>query len=316
MTPSLVALTGPLQGQTFELRGDELSLGRHPSNDLRLADPSVSRHHCLLRRMEGGWRAVDLESRRGTFVNGLPVRERDLVHGDFLVVGESTFLVSLSSARVEDRGLALEDSGLAVETEIRLTVADSVYLKPDRLPAALAGLLEIATIPPMSSADLAAHLLERVLAAVPVERAALIPVDEDDEGLAPVHRSPAGDRTFPVSRTLVERALRERQALLIDRARGDETSGSVDSAGIRSLICVPLPGSPVPGLLYADTSLPGARLGEEHLQWLAAAASLASGPLGAALRTERLERENRRLQAAELGLAWWGRLRPCGVSTT
>src|SRR6185295_9986332 len=116
--------TGPLQGQTFELHGDEVSLGRHPSNDLRLADPSVSRHHCLLRRTEGGWRAADLESRRGTFVNGLPVRERDLAHGDFLVIGESTFLVSL---RVEDSGSSggeAEDSGLAGETEIRLAIAD------------------------------------------------------------------------------------------------------------------------------------------------------------------------------------------------
>jgi FHA domain-containing protein len=143
LPPSLVALTGPLQGQTFELRGDEVSLGRHPSNDLRLADPSVSRHHCVLRRTDGGWRAADLESRRGTFVNGLPVRERDLAHGDFLVIGESTFLVSLGPIKVADSGPAIgevEDSGLGGETEIRLAVADSVYLRPDRLPAALAGL--------------------------------------------------------------------------------------------------------------------------------------------------------------------------------
>jgi transcriptional regulator with GAF, ATPase, and Fis domain len=305
LTPSLVALTGPLQGQTFELRGDEISLGRHPSNDLRLADPSVSRHHCVLRRTEDGWLVADLESRRGTFVNGLPVRERDLAHGDFLVVGESTFLVSLGSARGEDSGSAggEEDSGLAGETEIRLTVADSIYLRPDRLPAALAGLLEIAAVPPAESTDLAAHLLKCVLAAVPAERAALLPEGED---LTPIHLSPAGDRAFAVSRTVVERALRDRQALLIDRSRGDDASGSVDSAGIRSLVCVPLPGSPAPGVLYADTSLSGARLGEEHLQWLAAAAALASGPLGAALRAERLERENQRLQAAELGFGLVG----------
>ncbi|MFL6234870.1 MAG: sigma-54 interaction domain-containing protein, partial [Thermoanaerobaculia bacterium] len=58
------------------------------------------------------------------------------------------------------------------------------------------------------------------------------------------------------------------------------------------------------GALYADTlspGTPGERLGAEHLQWLAAAAALAAGPLAAALRAERLERENRRLQAAELG---------------
>ena len=34
----------------------------------------------------------------------------------------------------------LEDSGLAGETEIRLAVSDSVYLRRDRLPEALASL--------------------------------------------------------------------------------------------------------------------------------------------------------------------------------
>jgi len=301
LTPSLVALTGPLQGQTFELRGGELALGRHPSNDLRLADPSVSRHHCVLHRTAAGWKVVDLESSRGTFVNGLPVRERELAHGDFLAIGDSTFLVSLRAARAgapEPAGDP-EDSGLAGETEIRLAVTDSVYLRRDRLPAALAGLLEIAAAPPGGSAALGTHLLERVLAAVPAERAALLPVEEDGDGLAPIHRSPAGDRPFAISRTIVARVLAGREALLIDRGRGDEASGSVASAGVRSLACVPLPG--LAGLLYADTLTPGAHLDEEHLQWLAAAAALASGPLAAALRAERLERENQRLQAAELG---------------
>ncbi|HEY2295770.1 MAG TPA: sigma 54-interacting transcriptional regulator [Thermoanaerobaculia bacterium] len=299
MTPSLVALTGPLQGQTFALR-DELSLGRHPSNGLRLADPSVSRHHAVLRPSGEGWKVVDLESRRGTFVNGLPVRERELGHGDFLVIGETTFLVSLRPPRDEtpEPAAGLEDSGLAGETEIRLAVSDSVYLRRDRLPEALAALLEIATASPRGSAAIGALLLERVLAAVPAERAALLP----NEDQAPLYRSPAGERPFAVSRGTVSRVLREREALLIDRAGGDEAPGSVSAAGIRSLACVPLLGSDGPlGALYVDTLSPGERLGAEHLQWLAAAAALAAGPLASALRAERLERENRRLQAAELG---------------
>ena len=304
MTPSLVALTGPLQGQTFELRG-EISLGRHPTNSLRLADPSVSRHHCVLRPSGEGWTVLDLESRLGTFVNGLPVRERDLAHGDFLAVGESTFLVALEASRAARTAPAAgdpEEAALTGETEIRLAVTDSVYLRPDRLPAALAALLEIAVAPARSSAFLGAHLLDRVLAGVPVERAALLPPDEEAEDWAPIHRSSGGDQPFSVSRTIVDRVLREREALLIDRGRGDEASGSVAAAGIRSLACVPLPGPEgALGILYADTSVPGGRLAEEHLQWLAAAAALAAGPLAAALRAERLERENRRLQEAELG---------------
>jgi Nif-specific regulatory protein len=296
--PSLVALTGPLQGRAFELSGD-LAIGRHPSSDLQIPDPSVSRHHCVVRRTEdGAWRVTDLESRRGTFVNGQPVRERTLAHGDFLVVCESTFLVSLQSSRVAAE--PAPEPSLEGETEIRLSVGDSVYLRPDHLAGrpsqALAALLDLATLPPGSAEELGRSLLERVLAVVPAERAALLPLGAEE---LPALHHPEG--AFPVSQTVIDRVLRERTALLLDTARED-ASRSIDAAGIRSLACVPLgsPGEPL-GVLYLDTRAPGVHFDEEHLQWLAAAAAVISGPLAAALRAERLARENRRLQTAELG---------------
>src|SRR5882672_6565872 len=97
--PSLVALTGPLRGKSFGLPGEQggsqVAIGRHPSNDVRIPELSVSRHHCTVRRGDEGWHITDLDSRLGTFVNGRPVHEAPLRHGDFVAIGDSTFLVSL-----------------------------------------------------------------------------------------------------------------------------------------------------------------------------------------------------------------------------
>jgi Inner membrane component of T3SS, cytoplasmic domain len=313
LAPSLVALTGPLQGQTFELRGGEIAVGRHPSNDLRLPDPSVSRQHCVLRRAADRWRVADLESRRGTFVNGLPIRERDLAHGDFLVVGASTFLISLGSARPEESGPAAgeatEDALLAGETEIRLAVADSIFLRQDRLPSAIGALLEIAGAPAAGSAALGQHLLERVLATVPAERAALLPVEEDGEGPAPLYRTLQGERPFPVSRTAVARVLGERTALLVDRGRGDAAAGSIESAGIRSLACVPLlaPEGPL-GVLYAGSARRTCSGSPPRPPWPPDPWRPPCAPSGWRGKTAAS-------RPPRWGTAWWGRARPCAGST-
>jgi hypothetical protein len=52
-------------------------VGRGESCDVRIADPSVSRRHCLLVVDPPEIRVRDLGSRRGTSVNGVPVDQRD-----------------------------------------------------------------------------------------------------------------------------------------------------------------------------------------------------------------------------------------------
>ena len=61
-----------------------------------MADASVSRKHCLLRREEDGrFQIKDLDSRNGTLVNGLAVKEQWLRHGDEIATGDSVFLFLL-----------------------------------------------------------------------------------------------------------------------------------------------------------------------------------------------------------------------------
>src|SRR5947209_16281971 len=95
MNPKLVAVTGPLKDSAFELCGEELSVGRDSSNDVRVSDSLLSRRHCAVRREGEGFSLLDLDSLNGTFVNGRPIREHALEHGDQITVGESRFVFLL-----------------------------------------------------------------------------------------------------------------------------------------------------------------------------------------------------------------------------
>jgi transcriptional regulator with GAF, ATPase, and Fis domain len=306
MPPSLVALSGRLQGRTFDLTGDGLAIGRHPTNDLAISDGAVSRHHCVLRRTASGWSVADLDSRHGTFVNGRPVHEEELRDRDVLGIGESTFLVLLGGPAVEG-GEAEEGIELDAGTEIRLPAGQSVYLRPQpaegKASQALAALLELAAAcgTPRDPAGLAREALERVLAALPGERAAFFLIEgEEPEPLAFRHRRQGGGtRAFTPSRSLADKALREKMAILFQAGAG-ESSASV--AGVRSAACVPLldGGGPL-GFIYLDTREPGAELGEEHLQWLSAASALIVPALAGLLRLQRAEAESQRLQESVLG---------------
>src|SRR4051812_26919971 len=59
----------------------ELTLGRAAGNQLRLADPAVSRRHARLVAADGGVEIHDLGSRSGTFLNGRRIAGR-MVAGD------------------------------------------------------------------------------------------------------------------------------------------------------------------------------------------------------------------------------------------
>lgn len=55
----------------FDIQRLELEIGRAEDNDVILFDePSVSAHHCTIKRVYGGYVLKDLGSSNGTFING------------------------------------------------------------------------------------------------------------------------------------------------------------------------------------------------------------------------------------------------------
>jgi ubiquitin-protein ligase len=67
---------------------ERTTIGRAPDNSIQLAYNSVSSHHAELMKTEGGFILQDLNSTNGTTLNGSPIGQSTLKHGDRVSFGE------------------------------------------------------------------------------------------------------------------------------------------------------------------------------------------------------------------------------------
>src|SRR5215813_4680410 len=118
--PRLVAVSGPAEGTTFVLAEEEVSIGRESSNLICVNDHSISRRHCLIRKEDESFKVIDLESYNGTFVNGVPVGEQSLTHGDQVAVGSVLFLFLMDEVPTTDAPVELSDIEFENSSTIRL----------------------------------------------------------------------------------------------------------------------------------------------------------------------------------------------------
>jgi adenylate cyclase len=74
------------------LLGALTSLGRHPENNIEVADRSVSKFHAqILRTPDDSWLIQDLGSRNGTYLDGRRIDKSPLRHGSDVVFGTVRF---------------------------------------------------------------------------------------------------------------------------------------------------------------------------------------------------------------------------------
>jgi diguanylate cyclase (GGDEF)-like protein len=84
--------TGPNLGTRYPLAQETAYVGRQDDCAVRNTDGSVSRYHAkLVRREDGEYAVVDLNSTNGTFVNNQRKQESPLRDGDYLRVGNCIY---------------------------------------------------------------------------------------------------------------------------------------------------------------------------------------------------------------------------------
>jgi Nif-specific regulatory protein len=298
------------------LSDGEATLGRDPANAVAVADASVSRKHCLLRRGEDGrFQVKDLDSRNGTLVNGLGVKEQWLRHGDEIATGDSVFLFlmededqSVPASRVE-----LDDSHPTAETKL-IHPREVVYLQPDRLlrelPASsqvarnLNALLKISRVVHAirDLEELQAQLLDLIFEVVPAGRGAILLAEAAEQEFNCLYartRQTGQPQLVRVSRTIARQVMKDNVALLgVDVAASGALRDveSLVASEVRSLLCVPLAVfQRVIGCIYLDSTNTANRLQEDHLQLMAAIAGISAVALDNARRLQWLEQENHRL---------------------
>jgi two-component system, NtrC family, response regulator HydG len=295
MMSRLIALTGPLKGQTFGLSETDFSIGRDPANSLCIDDALISRQHARIRQEPTGFSIADLNSRNGTFVNSVPVTARTLESGDRILIGDSLLLfVSDKDAGTPKNLVQFDETAVLSPSIIRLHRSDSLYLNPLRVPAVtermardLKILLKIgAEINSTRGLEpLQRQLLEFVFDVVPADAGAILLLDSESKETVSTFtwsRQRGVNAALVVSRQVVEKVIRDRTAAWSNTAP--------------SILAVPLIiFDRLIGVIYLEAA--GNSFDEGHLQLLVAVSGLTSGALDAVQRMESLESENRRLRS-------------------
>lgn len=313
MTPRLAAIAGPLKGTTFDLNEPEVSIGREPSNAIPIADLSLSRRHCLIKQKADQFKLCDLGSFNGSLVNGVPVNERVLEHGDQIKIGDSVlvFLAGDGDDLRPSEVVQLDDVDLDASSTVRLRVDDALYVNPERvlsqLPESHRMTRDLNTLLNISTAvnsirglePLKQRLLELLFEVIPAEFGAIVLTVDDGADLNSIfalRRQADAVQPLHVSGTVVRRVLRERVAILSTDVAADEDFGGAQSlvaSETRSLLCVPLTlFDRAIGVLYLGASNRAASFDEDHLQLATGAASVAAVAFENARWTERLQNEN------------------------
>jgi 2-polyprenyl-6-methoxyphenol hydroxylase-like FAD-dependent oxidoreductase len=91
MSPEIVGVEGPHDGQRFPVEDAPVTLGRDDGNTVVTASRRASRRHAEVRREGDATVVYDRGSRNGTLVNGERVTSHRLQPGDRITVGEETF---------------------------------------------------------------------------------------------------------------------------------------------------------------------------------------------------------------------------------
>ncbi|HEV3206681.1 MAG TPA: sigma 54-interacting transcriptional regulator, partial [Terriglobales bacterium] len=147
------------------------------------------------------------------------------------------------------------------------------------------------------------QLLGFIFDVVPAERGAVLLCDHPDEftSTAAWDRVRGPGHPVRVSRTVVQRALKERIGLAVSDVMGNEALRQVKTLfelKVRSLLCVPLAvAGRVLGAIYLDSTSPTVQFDADHLQVMTAVAGIASLAFDNVRHWESLRQENQELRA-------------------
>jgi transcriptional regulator with GAF, ATPase, and Fis domain len=311
----LEAVSGPLKGKLFRLTNDEVSIGRDPSNEVSLLDGLVSRRHCVIRKDGDGFRLQDLESRNNTFVSGVPIRDRVLVPGDEIRIGNSIFIFQGANTEpaTGDPSLQLDATPTPGGPTVLLRKEDLLYLQPqraNRLPATAKTVRDLNVLLDFSRAlnsvrgldAVQEKVLNAVLKVAPADRVAILLTDNGIDGFSSIRgrdRRLGANQPVHASRTILTRVLEENLAVLSNDVLSDEAFQEADSLmapKVGSVLAVPLAvQDKLLGVIYLDASSPGVRFDSDLLQLVSALGNIAALTIENARHLEWLGGENRRL---------------------
>jgi len=97
-----LTLKGITHPASLELTEGMVSLGRNPTNDFRIPDPTVSSFHCEMIVSGETVLVRDLSSTNGTFIDGEPIQESFLQPWQTLRLGQAELRLELQSDAIPE----------------------------------------------------------------------------------------------------------------------------------------------------------------------------------------------------------------------
>jgi len=305
--------------QTFELRdGKRLSVGRAPSSDIPIIDPTISRRHAELESAESGFVIRDLGSSNGTFVNGSRVTTGAAAIGDLISFGKVGFrlqaistdaqpvasvatpapatptILRQRSVREQHGTIGAIHNPLA---DVPSTATTDTLTPADKSRQKLATLLEVSK-GLGKSADIDS-LLEKIVRyayqILEVDRVAILLLDGGELVPKIARDKRGGDTERAVPQSIARTALNDKVAILSDNAGEDTRFGgqSILMQQIRSAVCCPLIGSEdnALGVLYLDNANSGHRFSDEDFEFCIAFAGIAAVAIENGQFAQRIQRD-------------------------
>jgi len=302
----LVRTNGP---EAFDLEiGNRYVLGRGPSSDFPVPDPTISRRHAELCVTGDSLEVADLGSSNGTQVNGNRIARGSAAAFDTLTFGRATF-------RVEPLGMKAAVGGNIVK-QVQVNSGRDAF-------AQLAGHSEQSSLK-LGDADVAARqarklellldlsqrlsgeldherLLETIVhtafEVLAVDRVAILLLDAATGTFVPrLSRSRIGNLPAEaVPRSIVDTVVAGRVAVLSDNAVADSrfSGQSILRQSVRSAMCTPLMANAeqVLGILYVDSVTAINSFSDEDLQFLIAFGGIAAAGIRASMQADELQEQ-------------------------
>jgi serine phosphatase RsbU (regulator of sigma subunit) len=328
----LRTLKGSIPGQVLQLSESSV-LGRQPDCDIVLDAGAVSRQHARIFRLGSDYYVEDLQSRNGTFVNGVRVEGRQkLAENDELKVCDLLFSFH-DDLRPDPAARTPEDSARTISQTV-----DAVQMVDDEREATgstIMSKLEVSTGSTSMRLTVNPEVKLKALLEIGRNLGRATRLDEvlsqlldnlfkifiqADRGFIALLESPAKKLTtkavkfrhedarsrIRMSRTILNTVMGTKEAILSADASTDSQfrmSESIVDFHIHSVMCAPLLDSDgeVLGVIQVDTTDPRRRFSRDDLDVLASVACQAAVAVENAQLHERAIREE--LLEKELSLA-------------
>ena len=308
--------------QVVPVRPAGVVMGRSPDCDVVIKDFGVSRRHAEVVVDGESCRLVDLKSKNGTQVNGVRVPEALLADGDEILLGKFVvyFRKTLDEKVVLDEEKPmLEEAGTIIRSVGELSkffldekspedktnpraVASTEDDELAKINRVLRSLSELAkALISAQPEEVPTRVMDAVFEHIPADRGFLMLYD-DEGNLKPrvVHHRHGDDEKITISKTIADRVVQDRVAILTSDAQVDPRFASGDSIrfhGIRSAMCAPLwKGDAVIGIIHVDSPMQTKTFTPDDLELLSAlsnyaAVAIQQASLNKKVQEERVARE-------------------------